>query len=115
MGPDSLSHWLDPSLSLLYIYLPMRRNMIWHLGKMRDIAVAAIFCWTLLSCSYAAQKTLLLDTDVDNEDMPALLYILKQPRSQIHLKVLFILWFVLQSICSLVFKQGSGDRPEHEW
>ncbi|KAJ7542802.1 hypothetical protein O6H91_09G012800 [Diphasiastrum complanatum] len=60
------------------------------IGKMRVIAITAIVCWTMLSCLHAAPKTLHIDTDMDNEDGLALMYLLKQPRSQIHVKAITI-------------------------
>ncbi|KAJ7557189.1 hypothetical protein O6H91_05G115500 [Diphasiastrum complanatum] len=60
------------------------------IGKVRVIAIAATICWTLFSCLHAAPKTLHVDTDMDNDDGLALLYLLKQPRSQIHVKAITI-------------------------
>lgn len=51
------------------------------------VVVAAVFVAGCVATEEAAPQRILLDTDMDTDDLLALLYILKQDRSEFDLKV----------------------------
>ena len=69
-----------------------RGGRFWKSGFICGVvAVAAMFGSLLwLTSSFDAPLRILVDTDVDTDDVTALLYLLKQPSSLFHLQVIFI-------------------------
>lgn len=78
--------------------------------------VPVIVAWSSGMAAEGKPRRILLDTDVDTDDIFALLYLLKQNRSQFELEVCFLNPLRnSSSLFVLFFLRGKQKLSEHSW